>query len=92
MQVVRRGLDGNVPHIERQFRQLSLNIGSVSIPADKRLHSEAVPQIVHAWPLALLVPHSRTVKELVDRTLKSGVTVLVPTATVTANAFRRFRK
>ena len=89
MQVVRRGLDGNVPHIERQFRQLSLNIGSVSIPADKRLHSEAVPQIVHAWPLALLVPHSRTFKELVDRTLKSGVTVLAPAAAVAITQERR---
>jgi hypothetical protein len=89
MQVVCRGLDGNVPHIERQFRQLSLNIGSISIPADKRLHSEAVPQIMHAGPLALLLPHSRTVEELVDRTLKSGVTVLAAAATVAIAQERR---
>ena len=89
MQIVGRGLDGNVPHIESQFRQLSLNVGSVLVPAYKRLHSEAVPKIMHPGALALLVPHSRTFKELVDRVLKSVMAVLMTAATVAVTQERR---
>jgi hypothetical protein len=89
MQVVSRRLDGNVSHVEGQFRETTLHIGSLPIPTQQGLHGETVPQIVNPRPPALFVAHARGHKELVDRSLNAGVAVGMKLATFAIAQERR---
>ena len=66
MQIVGRGLDGHMPHVEGQFRQAGLDIGPFLIPADERLNSEAVPEIMNARPSASFILDASVFKKLIE--------------------------
>ena len=42
MQVVTRGLDGDMAHVEGQLGRTALHLASVSVPPDQRLHGDIV--------------------------------------------------
>ena len=90
MQIVGRGLDGHMPHVEGQFRQAGLDIGPFLIPADERLNSKAVPEIMNARPSASFILDASVFKKLIDCKLKSRVTVVAKLAAITVAQKRRF--
>src|ERR1035437_6907825 len=47
-----------MPHVEGQFRKVALDVRTLLIPTDERLHREGVPQIMDARQFALVVTHA----------------------------------
>jgi len=75
MQIVGRRLDGNVSHIEGEFRQAALNIRVVLVPADESLDGKSVPEIMHTGMAPPLIANTGGIKKPIDRGSKSRVTV-----------------
>ena len=69
MQIVGRRLDGNVSHIEGEFRQAALNIRVVLVPADESLDGKSVPEIMHTGmaPRSLRTPAALKSRLIADR-------------------------
>src|SRR2546422_10659575 len=80
-----------MPHVEGQFRQIALDVGTFLIPTDERLHREGVPQIMDARQFTLVVTHRSGLEKQPKGAMKSGSTVGAQRSTMSSAEKRRVR-
>jgi hypothetical protein len=73
-----------MPHVDRQSRQVGLDVGAVAIPTHQGLDREAVPYIVDTWSTTFAVQHvggdDQAVDGLTQASTRIPVTTVAPPA------------
>ena len=67
-------------HVERELGQIHLHIGPVLVPPQECGDGEAVPEILHARPVPVLVANADDVEELRERSTETDAVYAWPRA------------
>src|SRR5947209_838663 len=75
-------------HVEREFRQIYLDVLAVLVPSQECSHSEAVPEILNSWTTPVLVANTDRLEQLCDRLTEADAGISTSSGVADQRRFR----